>query len=81
MPGVLLDRVHGADDRLAGRACSAVSPPCRFSPASRKAKFRTLVFPGDALEFEGSVVHEGSGYTVAECEGPRDGSQSMRRRS
>jgi len=44
-----------------------------FLAGVKDAKFRTLVFPGDALEFEGSVVHEGSGYAVAECTGRRDG--------
>jgi len=39
----------------------------------KEAKFRTLVFPGDSLEFDGTVVHEGSGYAVAECAGRRDG--------
>jgi 3-hydroxyacyl-[acyl-carrier-protein] dehydratase len=44
-----------------------------FLASVKEAKFRTLVFPGDALEFEGAVVHEGSGYAVAECVGTRDG--------
>jgi 3-hydroxyacyl-[acyl-carrier-protein] dehydratase len=44
-----------------------------FLAGVKEGKFRTLVFPGDRLEFEGSVVHEGSGYTVAECTGRRDG--------
>jgi 3-hydroxyacyl-[acyl-carrier-protein] dehydratase len=44
-----------------------------FLAGVKEGKFRTLVFPGDQLEFEGSVVHEGSGFTVAECTGRRDG--------
>jgi 3-hydroxyacyl-[acyl-carrier-protein] dehydratase len=44
-----------------------------FLAGVKEGKFRTLVFPGDSLEFEGSVVHEGSGYSVAECTGYRDG--------
>jgi 3-hydroxyacyl-[acyl-carrier-protein] dehydratase len=44
-----------------------------FLAEVKEAKFRTLVFPGDLLEFDGSVVHEGSGYAVAECAGRRDG--------
>jgi 3-hydroxyacyl-[acyl-carrier-protein] dehydratase len=44
-----------------------------FLAGVKEGKFRTLVFPGDQLEFDGSVVHEGSGYTVAECTGRRDG--------
>jgi 3-hydroxyacyl-[acyl-carrier-protein] dehydratase len=43
-----------------------------FLAGVKEGKFRTLVFPGDTLEFEGSVVHEGSGYTVAACTGRRD---------
>ncbi|MGH6671022.1 MAG: 3-hydroxyacyl-ACP dehydratase FabZ family protein [Xanthobacteraceae bacterium] len=46
-----------------------------FLAGVKEAKFRTLVFPGDSLEFEGHVVHEGSGYTVAECAGRRDGAK------
>jgi 3-hydroxyacyl-[acyl-carrier-protein] dehydratase len=46
-----------------------------FLAGVKEAKFRTLVFPGDALEFEGSVVHEGSGYTVCECTGRRGGAK------
>src|ERR1700691_1822968 len=39
----------------------------------KESKFRTFVNPGDALEFEGKVVHEGSGFAVGECKGLRDG--------
>jgi 3-hydroxyacyl-[acyl-carrier-protein] dehydratase len=34
---------------------------------------RSAVFPGDELEFEGHVIHEGSGFTVAEVKGRRQG--------
>ena len=44
-----------------------------FLAGVKEGKFRTLVFPGDQLEFEGSIVHEGSGYSVADCIGRRDG--------
>jgi len=44
-----------------------------FLMGVKEAKFRTAVFPGDELEFEGSIVHEGSGFTVAECKGRRQG--------
>jgi 3-hydroxyacyl-[acyl-carrier-protein] dehydratase len=44
-----------------------------FLAGVKEAKFRTLVFPGDRLEFDGSVVHEGSGFTIAACTGSRDG--------
>jgi 3-hydroxyacyl-[acyl-carrier-protein] dehydratase len=42
-----------------------------FMAGVKEAKFRTAVFPGDELEFEGRVVHEGSGYAVGECKGLR----------
>jgi 3-hydroxyacyl-[acyl-carrier-protein] dehydratase len=42
-----------------------------FLAGVKEAKFRTAVHPGDQLEFEGNVVHEGSGYAVAECRGRR----------
>ena len=39
----------------------------------KEAKIRTAVFPGDELEFEGKIVHEGSGYTIGEIKGRRGG--------
>ena len=39
----------------------------------KEAKMRSAVFPGDELEFEGHVIHEGSGFTVAEVKGRRQG--------
>jgi 3-hydroxyacyl-[acyl-carrier-protein] dehydratase len=42
-----------------------------FLAGVKEAKFRTAVFPGDELEFEGKVVHEGSGFSVGECKGRR----------
>ena len=39
----------------------------------KEAKMRTAVLPGDALEFDGKVIHEGSGFTVSEVKGLRDG--------
>ncbi len=35
----------------------------------KEGKIRSAVFPGDVLEFEGTVVHEGSGYAIGECQG------------
>ena len=46
-----------------------------FLAGVKEGKFRTLVFPGDVLEFEGGIVHEGSGYTVAQCSGRRAGAK------
>jgi 3-hydroxyacyl-[acyl-carrier-protein] dehydratase len=42
-----------------------------FLAGVKDAKFRAAVFPGDELEFEGRLVHEGSGYTIGECKGLR----------
>jgi 3-hydroxyacyl-[acyl-carrier-protein] dehydratase len=42
-----------------------------FLAGVKEAKFRTAVFPGDELEFDGKVVHEGSGFCVGECKGRR----------
>src|SRR5579884_2817707 len=39
----------------------------------KEAKLRSAVFPGDELEFEGKVLHEGSGYTVGATKGRRHG--------
>ncbi|MGB7097998.1 MAG: 3-hydroxyacyl-ACP dehydratase FabZ family protein [Xanthobacteraceae bacterium] len=44
-----------------------------FMAGVKEAKFRTAVFPGDQLEVEGRVVHEGSGYAVGEGKGRRNG--------
>jgi 3-hydroxyacyl-[acyl-carrier-protein] dehydratase len=35
----------------------------------KEGKIRSAVFPGDVLEFEGVVVHEGSGYAIGEATG------------
>jgi len=42
-----------------------------FLIAVKEAKFRSPVLPGEELEFEGRLVHEGSGFAVAECKGRR----------
>jgi 3-hydroxyacyl-[acyl-carrier-protein] dehydratase len=44
-----------------------------FLAEVKEAKFRTAVMPGDELEFEGRLVHEGSGFAVGECKGRRQG--------
>ena len=44
-----------------------------FLIAVKEAKFRSPVLPGDELEVEGKVIHEGSGFTVGECKGRRQG--------
>jgi 3-hydroxyacyl-[acyl-carrier-protein] dehydratase len=35
----------------------------------KEGKIRTAIYPGDELEFEGKVVHEGSGYAIGDCTG------------
>jgi 3-hydroxyacyl-[acyl-carrier-protein] dehydratase len=35
----------------------------------KEGKIRSAVFPGDELEVEGRVVHEGSGYAIGEAKG------------
>ena len=37
----------------------------------KEAKIRTAVFPGDQLDFDGEVIHDGSGYAIAKCKGRR----------
>jgi 3-hydroxyacyl-[acyl-carrier-protein] dehydratase len=39
----------------------------------KEAKFRSPVLPGDELEVEAKIIHEGSGFTVGECKGRRQG--------
>jgi 3-hydroxyacyl-[acyl-carrier-protein] dehydratase len=72
MPGVLLTECMAQTTGwLASALCGFTGMP--ILAGVKEAKFRTLVFPGDQLEFEGSVVHEGSGYTVGKCTGRRQG--------
>jgi 3-hydroxyacyl-[acyl-carrier-protein] dehydratase len=35
----------------------------------KEAKIRDIVLPGAELTFDGEVIHEGSGYAVAEAKG------------
>src|ERR1700683_4694927 len=42
-----------------------------FLARIKEVKFRTAVFPGDAHELYAKIVHEGSGYTIADCKGRR----------
>ena len=44
-----------------------------FLIAIKEAKFRSPVLPGEELEFEGKIVHEGSGFTVSAAKGHRRG--------
>jgi 3-hydroxyacyl-[acyl-carrier-protein] dehydratase len=44
-----------------------------FLIAVKEAKFRSPVLPGEELEFEGKIIHEGSGFTVGRASGRRKG--------
>ncbi len=41
--------------------------------AVKEGKIRGAVFPGDTLEIEGRVIHEGSGYAIGEAKGRSNG--------
>jgi 3-hydroxyacyl-[acyl-carrier-protein] dehydratase len=45
-----------------------------FMVGVKEAKFRTPVLPGETIDFEGEVIHEGSGFAVGACKGLRQGS-------
>ncbi len=72
MPGVLLI------EAMAQTTGWLVSALTSFSgmpilAGVKEGKIRNSVFPGDELEMEGKVVHEGSGYTIGEAKGRRGG--------
>jgi 3-hydroxyacyl-[acyl-carrier-protein] dehydratase len=72
MPGVLLIEC------MAQTTGWLVSVLCRFTNMPilvgvKEAKFRTPVHPGDVLEFESKMLHEGSGYSIGESQGFREG--------
>jgi 3-hydroxyacyl-[acyl-carrier-protein] dehydratase len=70
MPGVLLLECMAQTTGWLVMALAGFST-MPFLMAVKNAKFRAAVLPDDALEFEGRVVHEGSGFTVGECKGCR----------
>jgi len=72
MPGVLLVECMAQTTGWLVMARSRFTA-MPFLIGVREAKFRTAVFPGDELEFEGRVIHEGSGFTVGACKGQRQG--------
>jgi len=72
MPGVLLiECMAQTTGWLVSVLGGFVAMP--FLVGVKDAKFRSPVFPGNALEFEGHVQHEGSGYAVGQCTGRHDG--------
>jgi 3-hydroxyacyl-[acyl-carrier-protein] dehydratase len=70
MPGVLLIECMA---QTTGWLASALCNFSRFPMLAgvKEAKMRTAVYPGDQLEFVGKMIHEGSGYSVAEIKGLR----------
>jgi 3-hydroxyacyl-[acyl-carrier-protein] dehydratase len=72
MPGVLLIECMA---QTTGWLVSALSGFTGLPALAsvKDAKIRNAVFPGDELEFEGKVVHEGSGYAMGEAEGRCNG--------
>jgi 3-hydroxyacyl-[acyl-carrier-protein] dehydratase len=68
MPGVLLIECMA---QTTGWLVSAVTGFTGLPALAgvKEGKIRTAVFPGDDLEFEGKIVHEGSGYTIGESRG------------
>ncbi len=71
MPGVLLTECMAQTTGWLVSALNGFSA-MPFLAGIKEAKFRVPVLPGDVLEFDGKVIHEGSGYSVAECRGSRD---------
>ncbi len=68
MPGVLLIECMA---QTTGWLVSALSGFTGLPVLAgvKEGKIRTAVYPGDELEFEGHVVHEGSGYAIGEAHG------------
>ena len=79
--GRAADRMHGADHRLARQSRSTGFTAMPFLIAVKEGKIRSPVLPGEELEFEGKVIHEGSGYAVGEAKGRCKGERSATRRS
>jgi len=72
MPGVLLIECMA---QTTGWLVSAITGFTGLPALAgvKEGKIRTAVFPGDELEFEGRVVHDGSGYAIGESTGWRKG--------
>ncbi len=68
MPGVLLIEC------MAQTTGWLVSGLCGFSglpvlAGVKEGKIRSAIYPGDVLEIEGEIVHEGSGYAIGDATG------------
>jgi 3-hydroxyacyl-[acyl-carrier-protein] dehydratase len=68
MPGVLLIECMA---QTTGWLVSALSGFTGLPVLAgvKEGKIRAAVFPGDELEIEGKVVHEGSGYAIGDATG------------
>src|SRR5262249_52749879 len=72
MPGVLLIECMAQTCGWRTSAINAFSGRPALAGV-KEAKLREPVFPGYQLEFDGQIVHDGSGFAMAECEGRREG--------
>jgi 3-hydroxyacyl-[acyl-carrier-protein] dehydratase len=72
MPGVLLIECMA---QTTGWLVSALSGFSGLPVLAgvKEGKIRAAVFPVDVLEFEGQVIHEGSGYAIGEATGRSKG--------
>jgi len=72
MPGVLLIECMA---QTCGWMTSAINGFSGLPALAgvKEAKLREPVFPGYELEFDGRIVHDGSGFAMAECQGRRAG--------
>jgi 3-hydroxyacyl-[acyl-carrier-protein] dehydratase len=68
MPGVLLIECMA---QTTGWLVSALSGFSGLPVLAgvKEGKIRSAVYPGDVLEIEGKVVHEGSGYAIGQATG------------
>ena len=72
MPGVLLIECMA---QTCGWMTSAINGFSGLPALAsvKEAKLREPVFPGYRLEFDGQIIHDGSGFAMAECQGRREG--------
>ena len=72
MPGVLLIECMA---QTCGWMTSAINGFSGLPALAgvKEAKLREPVFPGYQLEFDGHIIHDGSGFAMAECTGRREG--------
>jgi 3-hydroxyacyl-[acyl-carrier-protein] dehydratase len=72
MPGVLLiESMAQTSGYLILSVNNFANMP--FLAGVREAKFRTFVVPGDVLDLEATMEHDGSGYAMTQAKVKRDG--------